>query len=255
MKTILVILGLVTTQLSLSQQLFDWKSLLNHGSTAKLNELLDSIDLGERGNLFDYYNRTLTTSFNERIIYLEDSYGFDSTNLSWHINAYRISIIQSNDSIVFAKVDTIASAFEFDKKVNHPVFEFKSKEKMKKVEDEFRQIYHTMLQWDELFNTSIEFGLRCGRTGWNTDEYSDVSELVMKSRINKLGKYLTSTCLEKQLYGIQGFFELKEKGYKIKPSHKALIEVILAKDGEVIFCSGCVIQRTEMSHFREKFNF
>ena len=255
MKTILVILGLVTMQLSWSQQTFDWKSLLNNGSTTRLNELLDSIDLGERGNLFDYYNRTLTISFNERIIYLEDSYGFDSTFSSWHINTYRISIIQSKDSIVFAKVDTIASAFEFDKKVTAPVFEFKSEEKMKKVEDEFQQIYHTMLQWDELFNTSIEFGLRCGRTGWNTDEYIDISELVMKRRINRLSKYLSSSCLEKQLFRIQGFYELKEEGYKIDPSDKALIDIILAKKGEVIYCRGCIIQRMEMSHFREKFIF
>lgn len=262
MKTGLLIISLILTgQISWSQQVFDWKQLLS-GTTANLDLFInsidsDSIDSGNRLSVYDYYNRTLTPSFNERVIFLEDSYGFDSTRSSWRNNNYLISVIQRHDSIVFAQVDTIISVFDLEKEeTSVPVFQLESNKLMKKVEEEFNQIYHTRLRRDELFNTSIWYGLRCGRTALVTNEYSKVIDYVENKQINKLRNYLTSTCLEKQLFGVQGFYELKtEDDFTIEPTDQTLIDFILSKSGQVIYCRGCGVLRMEVSVFKEKFGF
>ncbi|ASS49248.1 MAG: hypothetical protein A3D31_04020 [Candidatus Fluviicola riflensis] len=243
---------------SWSQHSIDWKELLDNGTTAKLDLFLDSIDLGERGRTLDYYNRTLTPSFNERIIYIEDTYGYDSMRSSWYFDTYQISIIQSEDSIVFAKVDTLSSIFESEVIEGIPVFQFESNRLMKKVNKEFKQTYQVALNRDELFNTSIQFGLKCGRYSLPipTGEYAKISDYVEKKQINKLRNYLTSTCLEKQLFGIQGFYDLKtDENYTIRQTDQALIDFILSKSGVAIYCSGCGIVRMELVKFKEKFGF
>lgn len=260
MKASLLIVLLIT-QVSWSQQTFDWKQLLS-GTTANLDQFINSIDsdsinFGNRLSVFDYYNRTLTPSFNERVIFLEDSYGIDSTRSSWRSNSYLISVIQRHDSIVFAQVDTLISMFYVEKEAGSvPVFQFESTGLMKKVDEEFGKIYQTKLNRDELFNLTIHFGERCGRMAMTTMEYADIRDCVEKKQVAKLHQYLTSTCLETQLFGVQGFYELKtDKNYPIKPEDQALIDYILSKSGVVINCRGCGVLRTEVAVFKKKFVF
>lgn len=258
MKVILInVMLTLASQISWSQQTFDWKSLFENAKTAKLEQFLTSFDSVETVSIYDYYNRTLTTSFNERVIFMEESYGYDSTKTSWRINSYLISVIQGMDSIVFAQVDTLKSSFYLEKEPGSvPVFQFESANLMQKVEEEFKQIYRIGLKRDELFNLTIRFGLRCGRGSWQTSEYSEISNYVDKKQINKLREYLTSTCLEMQLFGIQGFYELKtEENYSIKPEDQRLIDVILSKSGKAIYCRGCGVLTVDISNLKEKFGF
>lgn len=114
----------------------------------------------------------------------------------------------------------------------------------------FKQTYGTALQAKYLFIDSINYGNRCKADGEETPEYKQMKEYVSKQNQKALGDWLRSGNAELQLYAVKGFKLLEERTVTVAKEYKPLIELVLAKKGNVNLCRDGVERRMQMAQLR-----
>lgn len=157
------------------------------------------------------------------------------------IYQYYITLLTNNGEIIF---------YNFSKKEGYgPSYEdftlqildsFRNETLLNNLYKNFFTIYGDSLHRDELFYNSNVYGSFCS-AGAQKPEMRLESDLIVSNNDSELlTTWLRSTNTEKQVYGIDGLYQLKEKGYKLTTEQIRLINIIKHKKGYLNICNGCV---------------
>ena len=119
----------------------------------------------------------------------------------------------------------------------------------------FTEAFKIPLNETQLFNNSIVFGMACGRVGIDPDEKVEIDNLVRAKDRKSLRRWLQSTNVEKQIYGVSGFYQLRQKGLTLTSDELNMINAIITKKGTIYVCSGCDHSRQEIASVVKGFKF
>jgi hypothetical protein len=133
--------------------------------------------------------------------------------------------------------------------------EFKNKKEYKKFKKSFSKIFLTDPNESELFTENITYGQACGFLGVAPAQKLQIDSYANKGDKENIIKWLQSPNTEKQIYAIDGLFQLKEKGVKLSASELSMIKFVINKKGTIHICSGCTPYKEEISKVVTKFNF
>lgn len=88
---------------------------------------------------------------------------------------------------------------------------YKDNIEFNKLNNSFNLIYKADLNEKELFNQDITYGYACGRGGIDPKEKTQIDVFFEHNDKDSLIKWLQSTNTEKQIYAIEGLFNLNKK--------------------------------------------
>lgn len=196
-----------------------------------LINLIDSIEkIGEQETVYyEAYqdvNRQIISDYYETILYYEEN----KTNYF----DYTIQIISENNNIVYCKV------FQ-TKFVDKPdtVYSFLNEKKILALQDQYYETYGNIINIKDFFDNSVIYGTRCSHAA-SQPEYRTLCEIaIQEQNLSLLNLWLTSVTTEKQLYSVEAFSRLENKGLILTEKQKALIGIVKNKTGTVRCCAGC----------------
>jgi predicted metalloendopeptidase len=108
------------------------------------------------------------------------------------------------------------------------------------LDDDYAFSYQTKLNAKDLFLSNIVFGKRCNEGGEKPKYRKTLDSLILSTDTTALKTWLKSPCIEKQLYALDGLYNLKDEGFEFNESINSTIELIEKKKGIVNTCSGCM---------------
>ncbi len=112
-------------------------------------------------------------------------------------------------------------------------------EEKNKLKIKFEKIFKKKLNFNELFQTDSYFGINCGGISSRpTSEILKISELIDKKNANGIENWLQSSSTEKQLYGLIGYYKLRDS-VKFRKYVPKIVKAIEMKTGKYSSCSGC----------------
>ncbi|MBC7865007.1 MAG: hypothetical protein IAF38_18680, partial [Bacteroidia bacterium] len=227
-------------------------SLLKSGNWQSFSDYSNSFAKIKAGiysaKMFKTLDRQLIGEYCEEVFVFTKTYPTDSaTYFTEHL---LIGIIRNEKQIVFYRY---YDYFNNEWKNSHPIAD-SSKTELKKMEDEFFAVYHSRINSADFFNAPV-YGHYCGIDGVLTEYSMKVDSAIEKKDKALFDKWIRSTSLELQCYGIEGFYILKKQGILPTEEQLKLIALIKKKKGKVSVCQGCVYGEKELSEILLPFKF
>ena len=107
----------------------------------------------------------------------------------------------------------------------------------------------------ELFIDDLVYGQACGIIGEDPKEKMIIDNLVATKNKEELFRWLKSTNFEKQIYAVDGLFQLKGGGETFSSEEIEIINKVLCKKGTIFHCRGCVHSWKDVRMVTYKFKF
>lgn len=148
-----------------------------------------------------------------------------------------IALLTDGTGIVYYRLleeDSLGKANEW----KEPIDSFRSETGMARLKAAFQQLYGLPPDENDLFS-SYRYGTACGIDGAMPEMRLIQALLVKEKDIATLNSWLASVNLEKQVYAVDGFYWLKQKGYVLTAEQQRLIGIIKNKTGMIATCDGC----------------
>ena len=101
----------------------------------------------------------------------------------------------------------------------------------------------------------VVYGKSCGWAGIDPPYRDMLNGLISEKNTSELEKWLSSETTEIQVYGVEGFYSLKKKGYKPSEKQLQLIKIIKSKVGNLRTCSGCIYREETIKEAVARFKF
>lgn len=209
----------------------------------KLNQYGDSLEnSSKRINVFWNYFREIVPGFNEGVFYVKKytpKKGY--TNIANEL-AYRISIVTFDSTIIYYKLGEVITDYEGNGEQTY-------KHKRTYTDDTafvllcntFKSMFNKPLNMNELFDENFRYGHRCGIDGVDPKPRIQMNEFVKNNRKDSLIHWLQSTNTEKQIYAVEGLYELNKTGVQLTADEKQMAMYVKAKKGTINYCVGCLI--------------
>ena len=199
--------------------------------------------------------RDLTTDFQEGVFIIENS-AQDKNNPGINfIYTYRVTVVTTKTKIAFYELTEMKN-----KKVGNdwepyyaPIDKFTDEKLYNSLKNAFRGLFKTELNERELFVTDLVYGEHCGFAGTNPKGRQQVDAWVANKNRNELLKWLKSTNTEKQIYAVDGLYQLKNVWTQLNDEEIKMINFVTKKNGTVNVCSGCIHSRDDIRDVTKKF--
>jgi len=197
------------------------------------------------------YNHQEGTFFFEKSVPIKDKPGNSS------VYTYRVRLITTKSEITFYELTE-----KKNKKVKgnwEPYYEiidtFKDEVAYENFKKEFKTIFSTEINEEELFTTDFVYGTNCGIAGMNPRGRININKLIDKKDKSGILEWLKSTITEKQIYAIDALYQLKNCGIKLTDEELKMVEFVSNKDGSIETCSGCTFYGRGIKEVTEQFEF
>ena len=193
--------------------------------------------------------RDLTATFQECVIDADESFpSEDEPNIST-VRRYRINVLATSKEIIYydfaEKESNSASWDDFTLNITDS---FRNDILLADLKKNFFNTYNNSINQQELFNNSNVYGSACSIVGQKPKMREENDVIVENKNIQLLTKWLKSTNTERQVYGIDGLYQLKKKGYKLTAEQLRLINIIKNKKGSLNICRGCIYSTDKISN-------
>lgn len=200
------------------------------------------------------YLRDLTTDFKEGVFIFEKSapYPYEDMVNSIRVWTYRVTIITTKEQIAYYELSEETYKLVGDEyRVFYETIEsFKSEKQFDSLKNSFKSIFKLVLNENELFNTEFVYGKNCA------DVRQQIDEWVTTKNKTELLKWLNSTITEKQIYAVDGLYQLKKAGVKITNEELIILKFVRNKNGTFYHCSGSSSPiQTEIFTVTKEFEF
>ena len=212
---------------------------------------------GDRINSNWKYLRELTEGFQEGIYILEYSVPDVPNSGISTVYSFRVNIITTDSLIIFYDL-----AEEKNKKVNNEwlpyynsIATFTNDSMFSVLESKFIKTYGAPLNRNELFIDSIVIGHNCGMAGQDPTEEIQINKWASENNRIEIMKWLKSTNTEKQIYALEGFYKLKEKGVLLTEIEMKTVKNVMQKKGTALHCAGCLNMTYDILKLTAKFKF
>jgi hypothetical protein len=203
------------------------------------------------------YSRDITSKFQEALFYIENSVPIKGSHSMFTVYTYRVALITDGKTILY---------YNFSERKNKQIDgdwvpylttikEYSSTRKMLELKADFKKVYSTDFNEDELFAEGIVYGEGCGFVGQDPEERIKLNNFVTNIDTANLISWLCSTNTEKQVYAVDGFYQLKKKGLKLTDYEIRLLNYIKKKKGDIQTCSGCIYSNETITEMTKDFVF
>ncbi len=251
-----ILIGLIWTSNLLGQVQNDVKKVLDSKDFVTFKKYADNLSNREK-NISSRWEslRDLTTDFQEGVFIFEKSVPSKDNPAVSSVYTFKATIISTKTIIVYYELSE-----QKNKKFGNdwvPYYELIDKFKDNKAFDSlrvsFRSIYQTDLNENELFVIDFVYGSHCGFAGVNPTGRNQIDDWVAAKNKTELLKWLKSTNTEKQVYAVDGLYQLKKVGVKLTEEEVKIINKVCNKKGTLYVCSGCIHSRQDISSVTKKF--
>lgn len=185
-------------------------------------------------------SKELVPGHYEAIIYSGESTPLNG-NKYW-VDARLIKLLFTDSTIYYYAVDDPNDGFEiplFSTTLNADLY--------KKLLSDYKHIYKTPLNTDELFESTMFTLDGCGMEPIKSKELIAVEDMAERKNFHKLDQWLVSPNVEKQLYAVYGYELLRSYKNSIPWETETIIQIVKQKKGKVQTCSGCLNEDLEIN--------
>ncbi len=248
-------------------------ALLSIGSVSaqiekKVNDVLKTRDFKAleafTDTISDYHNRVhwsmlrdLAGGYREGVLSIEHTVpDKNDPNVSSVYN-FLATVIATDSAIVYYQLSEIKNKKSGDDWVPYrqPIDSLRDENAMQELNTAYRAIFLVDLNEEELFTNEYTYGSRCGWVGMETKGSEQISTMVSLNDRSGLLQWLQSPNAEKQVYAVDGFYQLTLKGIKLTEDELRMIAFVKAKKGRVAVCSGCIHTTDDIGKVTRKFKF
>ena len=236
----------------------DVKKVLLTKDFVAFQKFADSLaDSGPNSGSYWYYLRDLTPDFKEGIFMFREIVQNQDNSAIISFNKFRVTMIIKNNEIVYCdlgKQDFKKEKEDFEE-YYISIYNFRDKKQFTLLRSSFKSILGTDLNETELFVTDFVYGNYCGPSGTKPDGQEQIAKWVKRRNKVALLKWLKSTNTEKQIYAVEGLFQLKKAGVKFTNNEFKIIRFVINKRGDVHTCFGCNYDSESIRNVTSKFTF
>jgi hypothetical protein len=221
-----------------AQTLANIRELLHKRDFTAFQSYIDSVPVMPvegRGPVRAHWQqlRDLTPSCQEGVVIISERITGRKQQLT-----HLIALLVSGNGIICYRLleeDSLGEANEW----KEPVDSFRSETGMAELKAAFQQVYGAPLDESDLFG-SHPYGTACDADGAPPRMRYIQALLVEEKDIATLNNWLASANSEKQVYAVDGLYQLKQKGYILTAEQERLIGIIKNKRGTISVCRGCI---------------
>jgi hypothetical protein len=205
----------------------------------------------------DYSGRDVVAGFREYVVGFRVLVPDKQDPNSSTVYSYRITLLTEGDAIIYHEL-----AAERSKQVNGrwqpyfaPLAHYQSPKDFPRLTQAYRTVFGTVPDLAALFDRSVIYGTACGIAGTPPPPQRLIRQLVARRDTAGLTGWLRSEVTEKQVYGVQGFYQLHQQGLQLNPAQRRLIQLIRRKQGTINACDGCLSGHKDMREVTKAFGF
>jgi len=245
-----ILISFFLIRANLGQVQYDVKKVLETKNFVTFKEFADNLSDKEKGiNSYWIYFRDLTTDFKEGVFFFEKSTPHrDNPSIS-SVDFFRVNLIVNEKSIVYYELRKTGIDL---KSYYDPIEKYKDDEAFSNLKNSFKSLFHSDLNKDELFVTGFVYGEHCGFSGKNPIGRQQIEEWVANKNKVQLLNWLKSANTEKQVYAIDGLYQLKRVGIPLTDEELEIIKFVINKNGTMYVCSGCEHYYDEITKVTKK---
>ncbi len=201
--------------------------------------------------------RDLTTDFKEGVFYINKSVPDTKNPGVSSVYTFRVRLLTTDKTIVY--YDLSEKRNKKVKKEWVPYYDsldyYRNDSLFTLLRLSFFKSFDGELNEAELFIDDLVYGQACGIIGDDPNEKMIIDNLVKTKNKVELVKWIKSTNFEKQIYAVDGLYQLKENGTTYTIEELKLIKNVLDKKGTIFHCRGCVHSWTDVRMVTYKFKF
>jgi hypothetical protein len=197
-------------------------------------------------------DRELISNYFETVIRYTESKPTGEPNVS-SVYPYYITLVRHNDNIIFYKLID-------EHYVNQPCIMVKDKSEPSYTNFKtlYKQIFGRSLVESLLFlyeDNTFVYGSHCSSVGMDPLYRQKLNKAIKYNDTITLRYWVSSTVTEIQVYGVEGFYKLTQKGINPSKSDLKKINAIKRKKGNINFCSGCTYFKVTIHEATKDFIF
>jgi hypothetical protein len=234
------------------------ESILKSKSLRVFDSYFDSLLIGNYYSVDDYkFKRELVNNYYESIYYCSREIKTDTNYFNAIMSVIRVNIVFKDDSIILYKVTedrgTLNKKGNWQYKTPN-TFSFYDKVMLHRLNKEYTVAFNTNINSKEFFSP-ITYGDGCGFDGEKTKERKQINKFVKERNKQKLLLWLKSTILEKQVYALDGLYQLKQLGITFSSVELSYINNVMRKRGQLKTCDGCDFADSDIQTIIKNFKF
>jgi len=255
---ITIMVGLLWTNNMFGQVQNDVKEVLSKKDFASFSSFADTLSsIENKITCHSTIFRDLTADCKEVVYYITKSVP-DSKNPSISsVYTFRVRLLTVDKTIIYYELSQ-----KRNKKIKKewvPYYDtldyYKNDSLFTLLRQSFFKSFNGELNDKELFIDDLVYGQACGIVGTDPDEKIIIDCLVASKNKVELFKWIKSTTFEKQIYAVEGLFQLKETGTIYSSEELTIIKNVLNKKGTIFHCKGCVHRWIDVRMVTYKFKF
>ncbi len=253
MLTVILWIGNVRAQIQ-----DDVLAALESRNFTAFKEFSDSLTNREKG-IRSYWEllRDLTPDFQEGVLIVEKTVpDAHNPNVS-SVFLFKVKILTGKTQTAFYELSEqkhrkVADQWE---SVDETIAGFEDTLLIEELNVSFRALFRADLDKKDLFSSELVYGERCGFAGTYPEGRYQTIQFVKNGNKEELLKWLQSANSEKQVYAVDGLFQLCKKGAKLTEEELRMIAFVMHKNGRIRVCSGCLHSEDDIKTVLTKFNF
>lgn len=237
-----ILIGLIWTSTLFGQVQNDVKEVLSKKDFVSVSSFVDT--LSSRENTITCHwtiFRDLTADFKEGVFYIAKSVPDTKNPEISFVYTYRVRLLTNDNTIIYYELGEIRNRKIKKEWVCYydTLAYYKNDSMFLLLQQSFMDSFDGELNESELFIDDFVYGEACGIFGSDPEGKVLIDKLVSEKNKEELYKLLKSTNFEKQIYALDGLWQLKEKGITFTPEESRVIKNALNKKGTIFYCHGC----------------
>ncbi|MDL2313266.1 hypothetical protein LJC68_10370 [Bacteroidales bacterium OttesenSCG-928-B11] len=247
-KIFLILIGIFLTSNSLGQVHEDVKKTLETKDFITFKETVD--DLSNREKRIEShwkFLRDLTDEFKEGVFVFEKSIPID--DITCKVLRFKVNILATETQIIYYELwEKKYKEVKREKWISYDelICSFIDEVLFDSLKISFKEIFKADINEKELFITDFAYGEMCSLSGTPPDGRQQINKFVADKNKSELLKWLKSVNTEKQIYAIDGLYQLEKQEILLTGEEKEIINFITNKKGSVYVCDGCLYYRQEI---------
>lgn len=201
--------------------------------------------------------RNLTEEFREGVFIFEKSVPDEHDPNISHIYTFKVKLIATKTKVASYELSEQKNRKVADhwEPYDDPIHQFRDEKLLEELKNSFSTLFHAPLDEQDLFVNNLTYGERCGIVGIPPKGRSQVIQFVKNGNKDELVNWLQSANSEKQVYAVDGLYQLSQKGIKLTENELQMIAFVMHKNGSISVCSGCMHSKDTIKSILSKFQF
>jgi len=262
----MLLIGLFGVNKAFGQFQKDLKKALDTQNSILLKKYTDKILVHYKNTTASWScSREITSNYREEVINIKKIVPDKNDAAIATIYSFRVNLILHGNTIIY---------YDFSEKKNRkavhewssygetewveyfePIAKFKSTNGYLDFRKDFSALFQADIQETEIFTVGPVYGEHCYISGTDPTGRVQVNNFVRNKDKKSLLKWLQSGNTEKQVYAVDGLWQLGRMGIKLTAQELKMVSFVKNTKSCVSTCSGCLSINWSVHDMTSKFKF